>query len=68
MASIGWYYGTPSDKIQPPASPTQALELYYQYTIGPAVNVAVDAQYLFRLNGYPSRGTTVLGAQLAVTF
>ena len=68
VASIGWYYGRLSDRIQPPATYSQALELNYQYTISTAVNVVIDAQYLFRLNGYPSRGTTVLGTQLAVTF
>jgi porin len=68
VASIGWYYASPSDRIQPPASRSQALELNYQYTISAAVNIVVDAQYLFRLNGYPSRGTTVLGTQVAVTF
>ena len=51
-----------------PSTYSQALELSYQYTISAAINVVVDAQYLFRLNGYPSRGTTVLGTQLAVTF
>ena len=68
VASIGWYYGRLSDRIQPPATYSQALELNYQYAISTAVNVVIDAQYLFRLNGYPSRGTTVLGTQLAVTF
>ena len=68
VASVGWYYGRLSDRIQPPATYPQALELNYQYAISTAVNVVIDAQYLFRLNGYPSRGTTVLGTQLAVTF
>src|SRR5205823_5257264 len=68
VASIGWYYGRLSDRIEPPATYSQALEVSYQYTISAAINVVVDAQYLFRLNGYPSRGTTVLGTQIAVTF
>jgi len=68
VASIGWFYGRPSNRVQPPAMNSQALELNYQYTISAAFNIVFDAQYLFRLNGYPSRGTTVFGMQLAVTF
>ena len=68
VASIAWYYGRLSDRIQPRATYSQSLELSYQYTISAAINVVVDAQYLFRLNGYSSRGTTVLGTQFAVTF
>ena len=68
IASVGWYYGNPSNRIQPATINTQALELYYQYTLNAGVNLVFDAQYIFRVNGYPSPGTAVLGAQLQLTF
>ena len=68
IASVGWYYGKPSNRIQPATINTQALEFYYQYTLNAGVNLVLDAQYIFRVNGYPSPGTAVLGAQLQVTF
>ncbi len=68
VASIACYYGRPSNQYQPPARDALALELAYQYSLNGAVNFLIDAQYLLRVNGYPSPGTAVLGAQVAVTF
>jgi carbohydrate-selective porin OprB len=67
IASAGWFYGKLSD-TQPGASATQAIELNYQYAITSAVTLIGDFQYLWRLNGLPSPGAAVFGAQVNVTF
>lgn len=67
-AAIGWYYGKPSNTLQPPASNSQSIELNYQYAITRALNLLLDAQYVFRVNGLPSPGMAVVGLQLAATF
>jgi len=68
IASLGCYWGKPGSGNQPPTTRSQALEAFYQYTINAALNVVFDAQYVFRLNGHPSPGTAILGAQFDVTF
>lgn len=68
IASVGWYYGQPSNDIQPPTTNSQAVELSYQYTFNKAINLVFDGQYIFRVNGYSSPAMAVLGAQFEVTF
>ena len=67
-AAVGWYYGKPSNALQPPASNSQSLELNYQYAISRALSLLLDAQYVFRVNGLPSPGMAVVGLQFAATF
>jgi len=67
IASVGWFYGKISD-TQPGATQTQAVEVNYQYALTKAVTLIADVQYLWRLNGLPSPGAAVFGAQANVTF
>lgn len=67
-AAVGWYYGKPSNALQPPATNSQSLELKYQYAITRALSLLLDVQYAFRVNGLPSPGMAVVGLQVAATF
>lgn len=68
IASAGWYYGRLSNENNPPTQNTQAVELFYQYTVDSTLNLVASAQYFFRPLGYSAPGTMVLGAQFELTF